>query len=62
MTKTYPFQVDETLTLTQENHWLNWLPTLAWLPFVLVINSIVIPPIIKAGYWGRWIGLVVLLL
>lgn len=61
MTKTYQYQVNETQTLTQDNGWLNWLPTFALLPFVLVINSMVIPPIIKAGYWGRWIGLVILL-
>lgn len=62
MTKTYQFQVDETSTLTEPNHWSNWLPTIALLPFVLVINSMVIPPAIKAGYWGRWIGLVALLI
>ncbi|NJL60704.1 MAG: hypothetical protein HC903_01310 [Methylacidiphilales bacterium] len=36
------------------------MPTIAWLPFALVINSIVIPPIISFGYWGRWIGLFIL--
>jgi|GEM_PF-5697786 hypothetical protein len=60
MTKTYQFQVNQTLT--QKKRWLNWLPTIAWLPFVLVIGSIVIPPVIKAGYWGRWIGLIILLI
>ncbi len=60
MTKTYQFQVNQTSTQHHENKWLNWLPVFAWLPFVLAINSMVIPPMIKAGYWGRWVGLVVL--
>jgi hypothetical protein len=46
--------------LNQDQKWLNWLPALAWLPFPLAINSIIIPPIISIGYWARWIGLIVL--
>jgi uncharacterized membrane protein len=60
MTKTYQFQTNETPVITETNKFLNWLPAIAWLPFALVINSIIIPPIISFGYWGRWIGLFLL--
>ncbi|MBD0386329.1 MAG: hypothetical protein ICV54_07335 [Nostoc sp. C3-bin3] len=62
MSKTYLSQVNKPPILTQQNSWLNWFPALAWLPFPIVINSMIIPPIISAGYWGRWIGLVLLTL
>jgi hypothetical protein len=57
MNNAYQLKVDESL-LNQNQKWLNWLPALAWLPFPLVINSIIIPPIISIGYWARWIGLI----
>lgn len=60
MTKTYQIQTNEIPVITQKNKFLNWLPAIAWLPFALVINSIVIPPVISFGYWGRWIGLFIL--
>jgi len=41
---------------------LNWLPAFCWLPFALSINSFIIPPGTALAYWGRWVGLVVLVI
>ncbi len=59
MTQTYQQQVHN---ITQTKKWLHWLPTFGWLPFALAINSFIIPPGTAVAYWGRWIGLIVLLI
>lgn len=59
MTQTYQAQINNS---TQTKKWLHWLPTFGWLPFALAINSFIIPPGTAVAYWGRWIGLIVLLI
>lgn len=54
--------LQQTNNPTQAKQWLNWLPVFGWLPFALAINSIIIPPGTAVAYWGRWIGLVVLII
>ncbi|MEO0936333.1 MAG: hypothetical protein AAFY21_22235, partial [Cyanobacteria bacterium J06641_2] len=59
MTQTYQPPINNP---TQTKQWLNWLPVFGWLPFALAINSFIIPPGTALAYWGRWIGLIVLLI
>ena len=59
MTQTYQPQINNP---TESKKWIHWLPVFGWLPFALAINSFIIPPGSAVAYWGRWIGLIVLLI